>query len=221
VAGRGKFPVRRSLDTAPKALECAPRCPRILRRVTWGIELWLVRHGETQASRDGTLAGWVDVPLTECGCEQARSVRPLLAGERFAGVWSSDLQRAVTTARLAWGDARTDARLREINFGALEGREWRTLDPVYKRGLIEFNGFHPPDGETLDAVRARVSAFLGELSPGKHLLFTHGGVIRMITRQAGDDEFVPTATVVALDWTKRRVLSKRVSPIPSPRPFDE
>lgn len=185
------------------------------------LELWLVRHGETPASRDGVLAGWRDVPLTETGVAQAEAVRPVLAGEAFDGAWSSDLQRAVHTAHLAWGDAVADPRLREISFGELEGREWATLDPVYKRALAEFDGFEPPGGETLDDVRERVAGFLAELAPGRHLLFTHGGVIRLLTREAGNDRFVPTGTVVALDWSRRTVLSIRESPIPAPRPFDE
>jgi len=182
-------------------------------------ELWLVRHGETAASRDGTLAGWADVPLTERGIEQARAVRPVLEGESFDGAWSSDLSRAVVTARLAWGEPRTDARLREINFGELEGRDWTTLDPVYKKALADFDGFHPPGGETLIEVRTRVEAFLAELPDGRHLLFTHGGVIRLLTRAAGEDAFVPTGTVVGLDWTRRRLLFKRECPIRSPLAF--
>jgi len=184
-----------------------------------GVELWLVRHGETQASRDGTLAGWADVPLTERGIEQARAVLPVLAGERFDGVWSSDLSRAVATARLAWGEPRTDARLREINFGALEGRDWTTLDPAYKTALSDFDGFNPPGGETLIEVRDRVESFLAELPSGRHLLFTHGGVIRLLTRAVGEDGFVPTGTVVGLDWTRRRLLFKRECPIAAPLPF--
>jgi probable phosphoglycerate mutase len=185
------------------------------------LELWLVRHGETTHSRDGILAGWVDVPLTERGAAQAEAVRPLLAGESFTGVWCSDLQRAVQTALLAWGVPVADPRLREISFGALEGTRWDTLEAVHKRALVEFTGFNPPGGETLDVVRERVEGFLAELPAGRQLLFTHGGIIRLLTREVGEDGFVPTGTVVGLDWTHRTMLFKRESPIASPRPFAE
>ncbi len=185
------------------------------------LHLWLVRHGETTHSRDGFLAGWADIPLTERGEAQAEAVRPLLAGETFTGVWSSDLQRAVRTALTAWGPALADPRLREINFGQLEGARWDTLDAVYKKALVDFDGFHPPGGETLDDLRRRVAGFLAELHPGTHLIFTHGGVIRTLTREVGEDEFVPTGTVVVLDWTRRLLLARSESPIASPRPFDE
>jgi probable phosphoglycerate mutase len=183
------------------------------------LELWLVRHGETTNSRDGILAGWVDIPLTERGEAQAEAVRPVLAEMEFTGVWSSDLQRAVHTALLAWGQPVADPRLREVNFGELEGTTWATLDPVHKKALIDFEAFNPPGGETLEEVGERVAGFLSELSPGRHLLFTHGGVIRLLTRETGQDGFVPTGTVVGIDWTHREVLFKRESPIPAPMPF--
>jgi probable phosphoglycerate mutase len=167
------------------------------------LELWLVRHGETTHSRDGLLAGWVDVPLTEAGVAQAAAVAPLLAAERFDSVWSSDLSRAVRTAELAWGEARRESRLREINFGRLEGLPWVTLEDSLKQALVAFSGFAPPGGETIEAMRERVHSFLAELPPGRHLLFTHGGVIRALTREVGEDSFLPTGSVVGLDWTAR------------------
>ena len=186
-----------------------------------GLELWLVRHGETPASRDGVLAGWADVPLTPRGVAQAEAVRPALEGEAFAQAWCSDLQRAVDTARLAWGDARRDSRLREINFGELEGHAWAALDPDVRRSFVEFNGFHPAGGESLSQVRERVHGFLAELAPGRHLLFTHGGVIRLLTRECGHDAFVPTGTVVGVEWARRAILFTRESPVAVPQSFTE
>ena len=185
------------------------------------LELWLVRHGETPASRDGILAGWADVPLTSRGVEQAEAVRPVLAGERFDSVWCSDLQRAVDTARLAYGRARREPRLREINFGALEGHAWAALDPAVRRSFAEFNGFHPAGGETLEQVRARVHAFLAGLPNGRHLIFTHGGVIRLLTRQCGHDTFVPTGTVVAVDWSRAAIVFTRECAVEVPQSFTE
>ncbi len=185
------------------------------------LEIWLVRHGETTCSRDGVLAGWTDVPLTEIGVAQAEALRPLLADTDFDGVWSSDLRRAVQSALLARGAPVADPRLREINFGELEGKSWATLDPVNKKGIVEFNGWRAPGGESLDEVRARVHGFLSELPFGRHLLFTHGGVIRLLTREVGHEGFVPTGTVVGADWTHRTVLFTQESSIPSPRAFEE
>jgi probable phosphoglycerate mutase len=171
-------------------------------------ELWLVRHGETPASRGRTLAGWADVPLTARGEEQACALRPLLAAERFDGVWSSDLRRAVATARLAWGEPRQDERLREMSFGSLEGLRWETLEAAVQEGLARFEGFAAPGGETFDGLRARVLSFLDGLPDGRHLVFTHGGVVRLLSREVGEDRFVPTGTLLVLDWERRRLLSR-------------
>ena len=168
-----------------------------------------MRHGETPASRGRTLAGWADVPLTEHGEDQASALRPMLAGERFDGVWSSDLRRAVTTARLAWGEPRQDARLREMSFGSLEGQPWETLDPRAQEALARFEGFAAPGGETFEDLRARVLSFLEGLPAGRHLLFTHGGVVRLLSREVGEDRFVPTGTLLVLDWDSRRLLSRQ------------
>lgn len=172
-------------------------------------ELWLVRHGETPASKGRTLAGWTDVPLTPHGEEQAAALRPLLAREQFVGVWSSDLRRTVTTARLAWGEPRQDARLREIGFGSLEGRPWEALEPSLQEGLARFEGFVAPGGESLEGLRARVLSFLDGLAAGRHLVFTHGGVVRLLSREVGEDHFVSTGTLLVVDWDGRRLLSRK------------
>jgi probable phosphoglycerate mutase len=149
------------------------------------------------------------VPLTEHGEEQASALRPLLAGKRFDGVWSSDLRRTVTTARLAWGEPRQDARLREMGFGSLEGRLWEALEPSLQESLARFEDFVAPGGESLEDLRARVLSFLDGLAAGRHLVFTHGGVVRLLSREVGEDHFVSTGTLLVLDWDDRRLLSRR------------
>ena len=176
------------------------------------MHLWLVRHGETPASRDGVLAGWSNVPLTETGQEQARALRPLLATETFTSVWSSDLDRTMTTARLAYGEAPTDRRLRELHFGDLEGQPWREIDARHQQALMAFEGFAAPKGESLLDLRARLMAFVGDLAPGRHLIFTHGVVIALLGREVGRQELIPTGTLRVIDWTNRR-------PLPTPAPI--
>lgn len=173
-------------------------------------ELWLVRHGETPASLGRTLAGWADVPLTEHGESQAAALRPLLAGERFEGIWSSDLRRALRTARLAVAaEAQPDRRLREMSFGSLEGQPWETLEERWQQALARFEGFEPPGGETFEDLRRRVLSFVESLPPGRHLVFTHGGVVRLLSREVGEDHFVPTGSLLVLDWEARRLVLRR------------
>ena len=169
-------------------------------------ELWLVRHGQTTRNRDGALAGWADVELTADGEAQARALRDELQAQTFDSVWASDLQRAVRTAALAWGVARVDARLREIDFGSLDGQSWHTLDADHKAALLRFEGFEAPNGESLEQLDARVRSFITELPSGRHLLFTHGGVIRLLCHRLGHTAFPQPCTVTIIDWVGQALL---------------
>jgi probable phosphoglycerate mutase len=80
---------------------------------------------------------------------------------------------------------------------------------VHRTALERFEGLATESGETFDAVRTRVYSFLTSLAPGRHLLFTHGGIVRLLSREAGHDEFVSTGTLLVLDWTARRLVSRR------------
>jgi HAD superfamily hydrolase (TIGR01509 family) len=146
--------------------------------------------------------------LTAEGERQAAALRARLDGQAFDSVWSSDLDRALSTARLAWGEPRADARLREMSFGELEGRSWEALSPEQQGALVRFSGFDTPGGESFEALRSRVLSLVDSLAPGRHLLFTHGGVVRLLSREVGEDSFVPTGTLLVVDWTARRLLSR-------------
>jgi broad specificity phosphatase PhoE len=149
--------------------------------------LWLVRHGATDWSDAGRLNGWTDVPLNERGRAQATWLAGQLKGREFAGVWSSDLARAEETARLVLGQPVPDRRLRELDFGALEGRRWEEISAEVQRALITFDGFEAPEGESVAELDSRVFRFLQELPRGEHLVVTHGGVIRTLLRRSGND----------------------------------
>lgn len=170
------------------------------------MELWLVRHGETDWNRDHLLQGWVDTPLNRTGRRQARGLSERLRGRSFTGVWSSDLARAVETARLAFGEPIQDAALRELDFGDIQGLKWQGLPPPVRRQMIAFDDFAAPGGESHKQMEDRVVMFLGTLEDGVHLVFTHGGVIRMLRRMCRDDRFPQSCEIARLDWTNRRAL---------------
>jgi probable phosphoglycerate mutase len=182
---------------------------------TTRLELWLVRHGETTASAARRIAGGSNPPLSDRGRHEARSVGKALAGEDFTAVWSSDLDRTVESARLAWGEPSIDHRLRELDFGVWEGSSYDAVDPAVRSVFHRFRGFSIEGGDSYDAFRRRVLSFVGELAPGRHLLFVHGGVIRVLTQDLGLDRFVGTGSLVVVDWARRRLLSVHE---PSPPP---
>lgn len=158
-----------------------------------GVRLLLVRHGSTAWSEAGRLCGWSDVPLSARGRAEARSLRgraaALLAGTP-RGVWTSDLLRARETARLARLPAGPDRRLRELDFGAIEGTRWEDLSDPMRAALLRFEGFRAPDGESVVDLADRVGEFVAGLSPGVHVVVTHGGVIRLLLRDRDPAEHV-------------------------------
>lgn len=170
------------------------------------LELWLVRHGQTIWNAQHRIAGWSDVPLTPLGEQQAGDLARVLKDVIFEGVWSSDLRRAVDTARKAHGEPQTDQRLREMNFGDLEGRSWDELDPAHREGLLEFEGFESPRGESTAQLVARVCAFIEDLPFGRHLMVCHGGVLRVVSRSLGLDRFLGNGSLIVVDWLGQRLL---------------
>ena len=93
-----------------------------------GPAVLLVRHGETEWSRDGRHTGRTDLPLTDAGRRHAEALGARLAGREFALVLTSPLQRArVTAAIVGLGDqAEVLDELREYDYGSYEGH--RTVD---------------------------------------------------------------------------------------------
>lgn len=167
-----------------------------------GVRLWLVRHGSTAWSEVGRLCGWSDPPLSELGRREVRGLRGeaarLLAG-RPAGVWSSDLLRARETARIAGLPAVPDARLRELDFGQMEGARWEELSAGLRSGLAGFDGFRAPGGESVAELGDRVHGFVRSLVPGMHLVVTHGGVIRLLLGERTADRHLAPGRAVRLE----------------------
>ncbi len=148
-----------------------------------GVELWLVRHGETEWSRTGRHTGRTDLPLTPLGEDQARALRPLLAAVHPALVLTSPRERARVTADLAGltVDA-VDHDLAEWDYGDYEGltsdqiRERQPGWSLWRDGV--------PDGETAAQVAARADRVLARaadaLRRGPVVLVAHGHISRVI-----------------------------------------
>ncbi len=172
------------------------------------IELWLVRHGESTYNAEGRYAGWADPGLTAAGVEMARALGPVLADTSFDGIWRSDRRRTADTAKLAgFPDAAVDERLREIHFGGLEGLTYFEAGEEWRHRLRSFDDFEAPGGESITELRARVHAFLDDLPPGRHLVFSHGGWIRCVIAACGDSRFPDKAEIVKVDWSTRTLLA--------------
>jgi broad specificity phosphatase PhoE len=157
-------------------------------------ELILLRHGQTEWSRDGRHTGRTDVPLTPEGAADARALAPLvtrrLAGERLVAVFASPAQRAQRTAALAGLTVTcTDPDLWEWDYGGYEGittaeiQKERPGWSLWRDGVIPGDAAHP--GETVEQVGARVDRVLARADPlladGDVALVAHGHVLRVLT----------------------------------------
>ncbi|HKY12784.1 MAG TPA: histidine phosphatase family protein [Gaiellaceae bacterium] len=145
-------------------------------------EVVLVRHGETEWSRDGKHTGRTDIPLTERGRQEAQAVGAELRGRRFALVLTSPLSRAAETCRLAGlGElAQQREELMEWDYGAFEGR--KTIDIRKERPGWTLWRDGVPEGETIAQVQARVDRVIAELRSvaGDAAVFAHGHLLRVL-----------------------------------------
>lgn len=173
--------------------------PRVVAAVN--LDLWLVRHGATDWSAANRFCGWSDPPLSDEGREQAAALRPLLEGRSFDRVVSSTSLRAIETARLAFGEPQPDERLRELDFGDIEGTTWVDCSPQLRAALADYETFSAPNGESVARLIERVTAALHDLGPGSHLVVTHGGVIRFLLGRAGVTDYPALASVSRVEMT--------------------
>jgi len=171
----------------------------------------LARHGETEWSRDGKHTGRTDIPLTDRGREQARTLGRVLAEQSIDMVLTSPLERARDTCHLAgYGDSAVErAELREWDYGEFEGRTTLEIREEVPGWSI---WTHPvQQGETLEQVGRRVDSIVEELEgvEGNVLLFAHGHVLRALAARwcglrpmDGRLLALSTATVSELGWER-------------------
>ena len=143
----------------------------------------LARHGATEWSEAGRHTGRTDLPLLPLGENQARALGKALATETFTQVFSSPLQRAQNTAKLAgFGPVlQLDELLLEMDYGQDEGRTRKEIRADRPGWDVFFSG--PKGGETPHEVAARCRRFIGKVEAieGDVLLFAHGHLIRILT----------------------------------------
>ncbi len=141
----------------------------------------MVRHGETEWSRDGRHTGTTDIELTEDGEASARELAPRLAERPFALVLTSPLQRARRTAELAgFPDAEVDDDLVEWRYGDYEGITTEEIRETVPGWTV---WTHPvPGGESADEVAERLDRVIARChdTDGDVLLVGHGHALRAL-----------------------------------------
>ncbi len=158
------------------------------------LEILLLRHGETDANRQGRVQGHLDWPLNETGRKQAQAAAQLL--QRLNLSWDagyvSPLQRAVETGEivtesLGLPSLMPCADLIELGAGSLEGLTREELETqaaeFMTRPLESLGDFSLYGGESYEGVMARIERLISTLharhlgTAQRLLLVSHGGLL--------------------------------------------
>jgi probable phosphoglycerate mutase len=177
-----------------------------------GAELFLVRHGQSTWNAERRWQGHGDPPLSERGRAQTRELLAALASLELEALVSSDLQRAVETARIVAEplglELRVDPRWRERHLGVWTGLRREEIaagwPDVYAQLAAGDPDAAPPEGESQRQLDARIRAAARELA-GRHpggrvLVVTHRGAIRVLA----PDVYAANAELVRVELDPSR-----------------
>lgn len=187
-----------------------------------GVELWLVRHGETEWSLSGAHTGTTDISLTDHGRERAAELRDFLKGTSFAKVLVSPMQRARETCTIAGFGAQAEVEpyLKEWDYGESEGKSTRQMREQYNDAEWGVWTREIVGGEALQHVGERAdrvieAALAGVAEDAKVALFAHAHILRILAARwiglearGGQSFALGTGSVSVLGWERRtRVIS--------------
>lgn len=154
------------------------------------MDIYIIRHGETDANKNGVLQGWSDFDINEYGVELAVASGRGMKGIVFDAAYSSDLTRAKHTAELVLEHSGNpdveiiiDKRIREVDMGDWELKPISSIDMTQMTGFLKdpltFEGC--PNGESIPDLCERTQAFLHDLAGRDYknvLVATHGTALR-------------------------------------------
>lgn len=132
------------------------------------MELYIIRHGETEWNKEKRLQGRSDIELNDYGIELAEITAEALKDVKFDMIYSSPLKRAYKTAEIIRRDRNveilTDDRLKEMCFGEYEGKITGTLPDEFWKFFDDPVNFRPANGgESYEDVVKRASSFIDEI----------------------------------------------------------
>lgn len=169
------------------------------------MNIYLIRHGQTDFNLNDLIQGWSDNPLNENGIRQAIEIANKIKYIRFDVIYSSDLKRAIQTAEIIKQHLDYDVKivlepkLREQNMGDWEGKKTPNVIENYKELFLQIKSdpfkYNPPNGEKFIDVVNRVHTFLTELKDKDYdnvLIVGHqivNGIIYVILNNISWNEF--------------------------------
>jgi broad specificity phosphatase PhoE len=174
------------------------------------LELFLIRHAESEWNALGRWQGHGDPPLSARGREQAVQLAESLTGSGIDRLLCSDLQRAVETAHAIGSVLKLDPEptpvLRELNVGRWTGLTREEIESsdaeLLDAFLTEAPDVRPggPEGETRNELRARVREAVHKLAAadpnGRVAMVVHLGVVRALVPGSEPDHVEVTPLIV-------------------------
>ena len=162
--------------------------------------LVLLRHGESQWNLENRFTGWVDVPLSPRGMQEAKNAGEKLRPYRFDRAFTSVLQRANETLRLALEvigqteiPTERDKALNERMYGELQGLNKAETAKKYGEDQVKIwrrsYDVRPPGGESLKDTAERVLPYYDKsirphlLSGETILIAAHGNSLRALVME--------------------------------------
>ena len=130
-----------------------------------------IRHGKTHFNEIGLKQGWCDSPLTKEGIQQIEKMSQLLKDEKITKAYTSPTLRAKQTAQIILKEhdvlLHEDERLKEVNFGVLEGLPCSFVDTLHLESPswlddleMDYTSYQ---GENIDDVIIRQQKVLKEI----------------------------------------------------------
>lgn len=149
------------------------------------MDVYVIRHGQSEANARHEYCGWSQIPLTQKGIEDARRAGKLLQDISFDKVYASDLMRAMQTCENALPGVVYEKTplLRELGTGTLDGLNWEHALEMYGETLRianETSDFTPFQGESRQMELDRTQQFMRLLEESdcpSVAAFCHAGTV--------------------------------------------
>lgn len=155
------------------------------------MNIFVVRHGETEWNKEEIFRGTKDIPLNAVGRQQAERAGAYFADKGVRRIFSSPLSRAQQTgeaiSRATKGTIETVHNFTDMNFGQWEGRPVKEVEDLYPDDIRMWR--EQPQrlkvigGETLAQVRRRVATALQQIlagSEGDIVVVTHRVICKVL-----------------------------------------
>lgn len=197
-------------------------------------KLTLLRHGQSQWNLENRFTGWIDIPLSPNGVEEARTAGEKIKGMKFDYAFTSALQRAQQTYSIAVQIAgfnnlvcEKDEALNERMYGDLQGLNKDECREKFGKEQVHIwrrsYDIAPPGGESLKNTAERVLPYYYKkiepmLREGKNILIVaHGNSLRALImhleKMSGEDIIkveIPTGVPILYELDDNlNILSKK------------